>query len=215
MIWLFDIDGTLVNITPVHLATYKKMYREIARTEVSDSLLLPHFGMSEYQMHQAVFAKLGLPENLIGKMIAAHATYFSAELGTVQVLPGVHEMIAAIKKRKEHAGIITGNIKKNAELILKKAHLSFEFMATDDGKKVRWEILMDAIEKGKKLGSGRIIVVGDTTSDIEAVRECSRKTGERIVSIAVATGTCTLSQLKAADLVLPSMDASTVVKVVG
>ena len=210
ILWLCDIDGTLVNITPVHLKTYKKLYKDIGGVDISDNLLLPHFGMSEFQMHKTIFKKIGLNNNLIKKMITAHPKYFSNELSAqkIQSLPGVNEFLREVSRRKEHCGIVTGNLLENANLILKKAGLLFDFIATDDGTKVRWEIVKDAITAARKKGYvwDKVVIIGDTITDIEAARECAKKTNENITDIAVATGTCTFAELKDADLRLNGFD---------
>lgn len=212
-LWLFDIDGTLVNISHVHMATYRKMYKDFVKINVSDDILLPTFGMTEHDMHPIVFKSLGIKRNnkLIQKMLTAHPKYFKAELAsqTVKPLPGVTEFLQKLKKLKQHVGIVTGNLKENADLILKKANLSgFDFIATDDGKKQRWQIVRDAIDTAHKKGYtwNKVIVIGDTNTDIEAARHCAKVTGEKIVVVTVATGTCTFNQLKDADLTLNSMD---------
>jgi len=218
ILWLCDIDGTLVNITQVHLNTYKKLYKEIAGIEVTDEILLPTFGMSEHEMHPAVFKALRIKkdEKLIKKMLAAHPKYFRTQLSAnnIEPLSGVNEFLHKLKKRGEHCGIVTGNLKQNAELILQKAKLLsyFDFIATDDGTKVRWEIVRDAIEIARKKGYvwNKVVVIGDTMSDIEAAWRCAKETGEIIIAVAVATGTCTFAELKDADLRLNGFDKKSV-----
>ena len=211
-LWLFDIDGTLVNIPQVHLATYKKMYQDFVHTSVSDDILLPTFGMTEHDMHPVVFKSCGIKkdEKLIRKMIAAHPRYFREELARhdVKPLPGVNAFVQKLKKLKQPYGIVTGNLKENAELILKKAKLEFDAIATDDGTKARWQIVKAAIDTFGKKGHAwkSVVVIGDTITDIEAARHCAKQTGEKIISVAVATGTCTIEQLKDADIVLERMD---------
>lgn len=203
-LWLFDIDGTLVNITQVHLNTYKKIYRDFVHADVSDDVLLPTFGMTEHDLHPIVFKKLRLKvdEKLVHRMTAANARYFKTELTAhdVDLLPGVKEFFNYLTRKKQAHGVVTGNLKENAELILRKAKLfhSFDFIATDDGTKMRWQIVKDAIKIARKKGFvwKSVVVIGDTISDIEAARRCAKETGEKIIAVAVATGTCSYELLK-------------------
>ncbi|HLC19641.1 MAG TPA: HAD family hydrolase [Candidatus Nanoarchaeia archaeon] len=210
-LWLFDIDGTLVNITHVHLAAYKNLYRDFVHCDAPTDLILITFGMSEHDMHSFVFGKLGLKfdSGLVKKMLAAHPFYFQKELAAAEVVPLPHavDFLDAIKRANEPLGVVTGNLPENARLILEKAGLShyFDFVSTDDGGRERWQIVMHGLE----LARGRfddVVVIGDTPFDIIAARRAALESGKKITVAVVSTGTSDYTELKAAK---PDMHFST------
>lgn len=199
-LWLFDIDGTLVNINHIHLAAYKNNYRERINREISDKVIISLFGMSEHEMHRHLFRKLGIPSTsrLVDRILKSVPTYFRKALAntkTIKPLPGVVEFLTYLKTDKQHIGIVTGNIKTNAELILNKSGLRkyFAIVSSDDGKSQRWQIVQRAIDtaRQKNYDFDKVIVIGDTKYDIKAGKKVNTYT------VAVATGSDSLATLQA------------------
>jgi len=209
-LWLFDIDGTLININNLHLATYRRTYLDNG-IKVPDKITLSTFGMTENEMHKSVFKKIGLRfnKNLAEKIKQEHQNNVLESikaLNYIKPLKGVLEFLAYLRKNKEYAGIVTGNLRKTAALLLKKSKLSTFFRVTscDDNRKSRKQIVKDAIAKAKirKFDFGRVIVVGDTIHDIEAGKYA------HAITIAVATGSDSLQKLrsKKPDLIIPNLN---------
>jgi len=209
-LWLFDIDGTLVNITPVHLATYQKMYHDIVGVVPSDAVFLSGFGMAEFEMHHFIFEKIGVTDvSLIPRLISVHTSYFQKELehATVVPLPGAVGFLEALKRRGEQIAIVTGNLLENAERILRKAglHEYFSFISCDSGGMKRWQIVVAAVQK---VEVDEVVIIGDTVHDIVAAREAAHSLGKKITVAVVATGTCTSKELKDArpDMYFKTLD---------
>jgi phosphoglycolate phosphatase-like HAD superfamily hydrolase len=213
-LWLFDIDGLLVNINDVHVKAYQGMYKGELDKDLPYDDVINGFGLSEadcikYQLKK--YTKV--TEQLVKDLMQKHHHYFKETLGTIDVIPlsGVKELLESLTKGNQHVGIITGNVEQNAHLILKRAglHHYFSIFATDKGVK-RWEIVIDAIKQAelKKYDFDKVIVFGDTIHDIEAVKKVREQTRKHIVIVAVATGSCTKHELEAAkpDMVVDNLE---------
>ena len=199
-LWLFDIDGTLVNINKLHLANYREIYLKHG-IAVSDSLILSTFGMTENEMHKKIFNKLRLPcnEELIKRLNQEHVKGVLKSLNSlnaIKPLGSVLEFLSYLKNNKEYAGVVTGNLKETAEVILNKSGLDgfFSFVCCDDGKKSRKQIIKEAVKKAKSRNYDfkKVIVIGDTIHDIAAGKHANAFT------VGVATGSDTLSRLRKA-----------------
>ena len=59
-LYLFDIDGTLVNINKLHLASYKYDYYDVMKINVPDYMITKTFGMPDSSMHRQIFRELSI-----------------------------------------------------------------------------------------------------------------------------------------------------------
>ena len=207
-LYLFDIDGTLVNIHSIHLRAYTLDYAAVVQRDVPDALLLRTFGMSEAEMHRVVFKDLGLPcyEGLIKKLIDHHARNFQYALENNRVVPlrGVVEFLSYLKLRQARIAVVTGNLEGPARLILERSGLRhfFDFVSCDDGESSRKQIVQRALTMAQeRYAVQRVIVIGDTMHDVEAGKSIHAFT------VGVATGNERVDTLKATnpDLVLESL----------
>lgn len=190
-LWLFDIDGTLVNLNYVHLASYKSAYRDVLEKHVSDKIIESQFGRSEYDTHKHIVSTLEIPpdDNLINRLTKAfelNSTRALISLRKIEPLEGVVEFLTDLRNRHEYIGAVTGNLKVPAELILEKAGLMdfFNIFSYADGAKTREQIIQHAIDEARKqrYRFNKVIVIGDTTYDIKAGKYVNAFT------VAVATG---------------------------
>ena len=53
-LFLFDIDGTLVNLTEVHVQAYLRAYEEVTGFRIPREQILRQFGKPERPMQDAV-----------------------------------------------------------------------------------------------------------------------------------------------------------------
>ena len=138
--------------------------------------------------------------------------YFRIEDGVV-LLPGVREILAAVRERYESAAqclpaVLTGNIQAGAQIKLGLFGLEsfFLFGAFGDEGRVRRALPPVAVQKARKF-SGRdfvghdIVIIGDTPNDID----CGRPLGAR--TIALTTGPYSRAELEshAPDFILDSL----------
>ncbi|MBI1936247.1 HAD family hydrolase [Candidatus Woesearchaeota archaeon] len=196
-LWLFDIDGTLVDINRLHLESYKKIYLSNG-IKVPDKVIISTFGMTEKELHKEIFKEIGLKydSHLAEKMKKEHGNaLFSSirEIRHIKPIKGVRELLDSMAKNKEFIGVVTGNIKENAMLILKKSRLAhfFSIIGYDDGGKSRKQIVKDTISRArKKFNFENVIVIGDTIYDIEAGKYA------KAFTVGVATGSDSLGKLR-------------------
>lgn len=197
-LWLFDIDGTLVNINDAHLASYKLTYKDILGVDVSDQPIIDTFGMSEVEMHIKILQGLGLSydKSLIDRIITARPLNFKEVLGSSKIEPleGVADFLTYLKNNNEYLGAFTGNLEGPARFILSRSGLEefFSILSYDDCTKSKQQIIKYAIGEAKQNGYnfGRVVVIGDTTKDIEAGKNIGAFT------VGVATGSDPLGKLQ-------------------
>lgn len=208
-LYLFDIDGTLVNINDVHLRSYKLDYSSVLQRNVPDETILKTFGMSEADMHPVIFRELNIPYNsdLIRKLIEGHASNFKKAIGSTDIKPleGVVEFLFQLRGNGEYVAAITGNLEEPARLILDRAGLTqfFDYLTFDDGKSERKQIVQRAVDEAKqrRYDFNKIVVIGDTTYDIEAGKYV------KAFTVGVGTGSDDLNKLKMQnpDILLPNL----------
>lgn len=205
-LFLFDIDGTLVNLTDVHAQAYLRAYEEVTGFKIPREQILRQFGKPERPMHEEVFQELGIEDDgRIEKVIQAFEKHDVAAIQTADVepLPGVTSFLEHLVNANEYAGIITGLIPTIGSLILRRLDLSkyFAIFSYDTGFPTRVEIVKNAIGQAdaKNYNYQRIVVIGDTEKDIKSGKAVNAFT------VGVATGHAPKSSLYEADLVLDSL----------
>jgi len=197
-LWLFDIDGTLVDIRDVQIAATQKDFEAVLGMHVPADIILGTFGMSEIESLKSIFKAISMPHNnsLIEKIIKLHPLNFAKVLSTngIKPLEGVVTVLTALQAHKEYLGVVTGNLEGPARLILERAGLKdfFSILSCDDGRSERKQIVQNAIHSAKKrkYNFNRAIVIGDTTRDIDAGKHVNAFT------VAVATGTDSFAKLQ-------------------
>lgn len=212
-LWLFDIDGVLVNLTRYpekdpHLKAYQRDYRKVLGIEVPAGLIIETYGMSELEMHRHICSQhetaaqlrtqgIVYSDELSNRLTEAHLPHFMEELKdleTIEPLEGVVESLKYLQNRNEYKGVVTGNLKEPAEFILNKSSLInfFSILSCDDGNSTRTQIFQRAIDeaRNRRYDFDRVIVIGDTTKDIEAGKYAGAFT------VAVATGSDSIEKLQ-------------------
>ncbi len=118
----------------------------------------------------------------------------------VKVMPGIHNVLANLSKRRGvTVGLLTGNFRDAVTLKLEAADINpnlFRVGAFAEDGASRRDLVAVAIQRmrdatGANLPPRNVILVGDTPRDIS----CARETGTRV--LAVATGKYSLEQLNA------------------
>jgi phosphoglycolate phosphatase len=214
---LFDIDGTLIStagragkaLTSALLTTYGtagpfECYRYSGKTD-------PQIVFELLQMAGLQRAEIA---TALAQALERYLVNLEAVLrpGTVQVLPGVRELLANLAARPEvELGLLTGNIAAGAEIKLKAAGLlgPFEVGAYGSDSEDRDALVPVARRRalarwGDDFAGARTVVVGDAPADIR----CARAGAAR--AVAVASGWTPREHLAALapdaildDLVLP------------
>lgn len=208
VLYLFDIDGTLVDMTPTHLKAYRHAYKRVVGLTVDSNFLLRQFGKVERDIQESVFSHYGLPDN--GRIEKVTKLYISniarsVKNANIRLLPGVKKFLDYLKERRQPLGVVTGNHKRIGEAILRKTGLYNYFKVYSYGEvSRRAHIVMNAIKMARKKGIkfNKVVVIGDAPFDVRAGKE------NKTVTVAVATGRYKLSELKKEkpDLLLKSLN---------
>lgn len=171
---LFDIDNTL--IIGSHDNRFARVIRSLHGIDpkldvdiqgLTDKLilavLLKNEGWDETQIEDAM-------PMLLKELVVAHAATFQPD--NVQILPGVRELLEALKARGHLLGLITGNLEVIAERKLGAVGIwdYFELGGySSDPHKTRADIVKVAVKRaGYADNLQDVYVFGDTARDIQA-----------------------------------------------
>jgi phosphoglycolate phosphatase-like HAD superfamily hydrolase len=207
VLYLFDIDGTLLHAPGSGRAAFDAVFAE-RHAVVNASEGIRYGGRTDPAIVEEIYvARLGRPptDEELAAFLDAYLPRLHRLLADrgVQVLAGVEGALAYLKARPGVVlGIATGNVRAGAEAKLAAAGLAhwFELGGYGCDSRVRAELVARAIERGRERGQIReVVVVGDTIHDIAAARAAGATV------CAVATGADPAEALAGADAVLASM----------
>lgn len=203
MIYLFDIDGTLLHAHGSGRAAFDRVMH--AQHGIADACRGIRFGgMTDHGLVNLVYrAHLGrdATEDERRRFLAHYLDDLATTLTGVEVIGGVIEALDFLAPRAR-LGIATGNVKEGAALKLGAAGLAdrFAFGGYGCDAIVRADLVARGIERARAMGPvDEVIVVGDTLHDIAAARACGATV------CAVTTGGETAEALREADVVFASL----------
>jgi phosphoglycolate phosphatase-like HAD superfamily hydrolase len=191
LVWLFDVDGTLLLTDGAAREAFAHAVRE--RLGVEDDLREVAFaGRTDPLILADILSKHGraLPENETHRFWATAYARMETLLtpGRGRLLPGVPDLIAAVEREPGWVpALLTGNTAGMARIKLGHFGIAdrFAFGAFGDEAEDRNALARVAVARARDrygVPPSRCIVVGDTEHDIA----CARAAGARVV--AVATG---------------------------
>jgi phosphoglycolate phosphatase-like HAD superfamily hydrolase len=202
---LFDIDGTLVLTGQAGL---RAMNRACADVVGNDEALkgVAFAGRTDWIILDDAMRMNGrtLNSDLLSALRARYVEHLREEIelsgkGVKAVMPGIPELLTALRARDVPLGLVTGNFAEGARIKLEYFNLwrYFPCGAFGDDASDRNHLVPIAMDRARACGAadaapGDVLVVGDTPHDIA----CARAVGAR--SIGVATGSFSIDQLKAA-----------------
>lgn len=199
---LFDIDGTLVRTGRAGVKAFAKAFAtEFGLHDGSERLKFA--GRTDMSLVREFFGLHSIdptPEHF-DRFFAVYLRYLEEIIVQCdgEIIPGVADFMSGLKKLPEPPlfGLLTGNVKRGAEIKLKHFRLwdRFEFGAFADDHEERDCIAAIARHRGEELlrqeiTSEQVLVIGDTPLDVK----CARAIKARI--IAVATGGHPIAELR-------------------
>ena len=203
---LFDLDGTLIRVGDrVHHAAFEHATRVVLGEDL-DITTLELAGAVDRRLFDQVAERLGLAsgtaEARFPDFVATVGRYYAERVGPGDragwVLPGVPQLLDALRARGIAVALATGSIRTVAETKLVGAGLAgcFATGAFGDEARDRAELVRTAWDRacehhGRSFPATNTVVIGDTPADIGAARD----TGTRVV--AVATGRFGVDELAA------------------
>jgi phosphoglycolate phosphatase len=191
---LFDIDGTLIRTGGAGVKAFEETFAEVFSLPEATKTL--HFaGRTDVSLVRECFTqhRVSPTQENFDRFFAAYPDRLQRQLGTLpaQVLPGIEAFLNELHalNNRPVIGLLTGNIRRGAELKLRHLGLweRFETGAFADDHEDRNCIAAAAKKRGESmigcsLQGEEIVVIGDTPHDIT----CGKSIGAKV--LAVATG---------------------------
>ena len=199
---LFDIDGTLVRTGGAGVKAFARAFQtEFGLNDGAEKLKFA--GRTDVSLVREFFSHHGITPDQ-----SHFDRYFETYLFWLKemildcrggICPGVRELLKDLRAldTPPQIGLLTGNIRRGAEVKLRHYQLwdEFSFGGFADDHEERDCIAAAAKERGEailktKLRGEEVLVIGDTPLDIR----CARAIGAKV--LAVATGGSTIADLE-------------------
>jgi beta-phosphoglucomutase len=209
---IFDLDGTLADTEPLHFEAFNAVLKshgvEISGADYFGRLI----GYDDRDCFTLILREQGKPvgDSLISELIAQKTAVYQAIVAVRQVLfPGAAEFVRGCAARFPLA-LVTGTLRAEAELILRKAEirgLFIDIVAAEDVEHGKPEPdgfnaavgrLGYILRPHPALQATECVAIEDTPAGIES----ARRAGMRVLAVAQ---TVPASKLAAADIVRSSL----------
>lgn len=211
----FDIDGTLIRrIGPAHRNALIEAVRRVTGLETGVDGI-PLHGMLDTEILAAMLANAGAAGAQIRRAMpgiqryAQH--YFARRCPSLErkVCPGVRPLLRRLAQAGVPMGLVTGNFSRIGWKKVERAGLKryFRLAACADMGPDRAALLRLALREARArgwLGKRTLVtLVGDTPRDVQAAQ------ANGVRSVAVATGLCSMEELRASspDVVVEDLRA--------
>ncbi len=164
---IFDVDGTLLDTTYLHVAAWWEAFRERGH-DVRCADLHRAISMGSGELVEEV---LGKPDDSVGE---AHSRHYAPYLGRIRPLPGAADLLAATSRLKLNVVLATSAQEDEIDLMMDAlgARGVIDTVVTSgavDEVKPEPDIIEVALEKS---GTDRAlaVMVGDSVWDVIAAR---------------------------------------------
>jgi phosphoglycolate phosphatase-like HAD superfamily hydrolase len=213
MIYLFDIDGTLVATHGAGRRAFEHALLEVCG--MKDGLAEVELdGKTDSLILDESFAAVGRRRADLEERRAVFAAYLrrlpiELEAARYEIFPGVVRALDHLEARDAVLGLATGNLEDGARHKLERGDLwrRFSFGGFGSDAHARADLVRVALARARLhpahgRSSGEAWVVGDTPLDVAAAHAAGAR------AIAVATGRYDVDALAraGADLVVPTLD---------
>lgn len=205
MVFLFDIDGTLLQSHGVgRRAVEHSLQSHFGRPFDTQSVTFS--GKTDPQIFREILSDPSIAGDVELDLEVAvrqaceayarrmHATFDDA---TVEALPGAIDLVEQLGARGEPLGLLTGNLEPMAHLKVSRIGLdqAFAFGAYGSDREDRNALPHVALERARSLfdrplAPEDLVLIGDTPRDVEAAQAVGAK------SVAVATGRYDMDALR-------------------
>ena len=194
MLYLFDIDGTLMRAAGAGMRALRRAFARRHGVEDGTAGIHPDGKTDPLIVTEMFRVHLGRePASAeIPALLAEYEGLLPGELRATPaagVLPGVRELLAELEGRGEPLGLCTGNSETGARIKLEHVGLwrwfRFGGFGSDDidrARIVRLAIARARAACGRDFAADEVLVIGDTPLDIAAARAAG------VRAAAVATG---------------------------
>jgi phosphoglycolate phosphatase len=206
-LYLFDIDGTILLTGGAGRRAFERAFTDV--TGRSDAC--SHFsfsGMTDLSIVRQALTAIGqeMDQAITDRLFDVYLAHLHDEVARTErytVMPAIREVVERLRGESNvGVGLGTGNLRRGAEVKLTRGNLwhLFDFGGFGSDAEERVSLLRVGAERGAAqlavpLEACRIVVIGDTTRDIEAAR------GLGAECLAVTTGGVSAEELAGADAV--------------
>lgn len=202
-VYLFDVDGTLVDAQGMGGKAFRRAVREVLSHELGWQGR-DFAGQTDAGLFNRILSETGLHRGLLTALNDRYHEYLAANLreNPARILPGVVELLEHLSAERNTAlGLLTGNTERGSAIKLGELSRYFRFGYYGDFFTERTQIGVAArTELHSRFGASvELVIVGDTPNDIA----CARAAGA--LCVAVATGLYRSDELAAADRVLADL----------
>jgi len=198
---LFDIDGTLIRSGGAGVRAFERTFHEVFGLPEA-TRTLKFAGRTDVSLVRECFTQHGLEtsEANISRFFDHYPAFLEQLLQSTRggICEGILDLLQLLEAApdKPTLGLLTGNVRRGAELKLRHYQLwdHFETGAIADDHEDRNCIASVAKQRGeqilgRKLAGNEVVVIGDTPHDIT----CAQSIGAQV--LAVATGEFNRAQL--------------------
>jgi phosphoglycolate phosphatase len=172
-VYLFDVDGTLMDSAPDICAAQMAVLAEHGCNGVSEEFLRRYIGRHLIDL----FQDLGFPGDAMDPLIQSYrTTYWDRKHAATRVYPGVAEMLDSLGGRKSTATIKTTQTTRG---VLEQFGLirHFDHVQGTDGfpAKPAPDVVLASL-RALRVDARECLLVGDSPSDMEAGRRAGVRT---------------------------------------
>jgi HAD superfamily hydrolase (TIGR01509 family) len=174
---IFDIDGTLTSTNDLIFASFNYVMGKYLNKTLTNNEIISLFGPTE-----DVILEEWIGENY-QQARQDYYGFYNKNHAMAELYPGILEILSYIKSQKLPISIFTGKGKEASVITLKKLNIYdfFDLIITGDDVKEHKpspEGILKFIER-YKLNPARVLMIGDSPSDILA----SRAAGVKVASV--------------------------------
>ena len=182
-VYLFDVDGTLVDSAPDICAAVQSVLHSHGRFDVADATLRTYIG----KHLDETWRDLGFPESEWAPMLAEYRSIYAARGHTLtQVYPGVLEGLAMLDNCRKSTATTKGTPTTRIVLDLFGMLPYFDHVQGTDGfpAKPHPDVILKSLAQFG-VGADEVLMVGDAESDMAAARAA----GVRVAAVRYGYGT--------------------------
>ena len=202
MLYLFDIDGTLIGGDGSGRRAFERACAPILGVEHA----LAHIrldGMTDPLILDAAFAEHAGRKPTAAEaelILTTYVEYLHDEVaqGLYHVKPAVDETLTWLEERRCVVGLATGNLEAGARIKLQRGDLwqRFPFGGFGSDAAERAELVRVGLRRGQEragrtLAADEMVVIGDTPKDVAAAHAAGAR------AVGVATGSHSVDELRA------------------
>jgi phosphoglycolate phosphatase len=169
-IWLFDLDGTLIDTSPGIFSTANYTLRQLGFEELSSTQLRKFVGPP---LAACFRIACGLDQDLVPRACQIYRSEYdrSHALQQAQVYEGIVPLLEMLQQRGILLGVATLKLQSLAEEMLTYFNLRpwFHIISGADGagKLTKADIIVRALEQLPPTDRERVLMVGDTPHDLD------------------------------------------------